>query len=90
MPLPQTLAENERGVAVYKDSEFLGYEDIIIISDEQLASQLYQEQLERDSNDAIHDIKYKLDNWDDLTSNQQKAVVRSLLTCMLKLYQGQY
>lgn len=56
------------------------------VSDEELA----EEQIERDSNDAIHDIKYKHDNWDDLTSNQQKAVVRSLLTCMLNLYQGQY
>ena len=56
------------------------------ISDEELA----QEQIEQDSNDAIHTIKAKYDIWDSLTSSQQKAVVKDLLICMLNLYKGQY
>ena len=56
------------------------------ISDEQL----YQEQIDRDSNDGIHAIRVAYDNWDNLTSNEQKAMVKQLLACVLNLYQGRY
>lgn len=40
MPLPQTLKPDERGVALYDGKgNFLGYEDVITVSDEQLAEE---------------------------------------------------
>lgn len=57
---------------------------------EEIAEQQYIEQIARDSNDSIHAIKDAYDNWDNLTSSQQKEKVKDLLACMLNLYQGQY
>ena len=56
------------------------------VSDEQL----YQEQIERGSNDGIHEIKTAFDNWDSLSPAQKREIVKELLTCMLNLYRGQY
>ena len=39
MVLQQKLQPRERGVAVYKNSEFLGYEDIVTLSDKQFAEE---------------------------------------------------
>jgi len=44
MTLKQTLEPNEKGVSVYANGVFQGYEDITILSDEQLA-----EEAERDA-----------------------------------------
>lgn len=34
--LPQQLEPNQRGVALYQDGQFLGYEDVVTLSDEEL------------------------------------------------------
>lgn len=48
------------------------------VSDEELA----QERLERDANDAGHNCANALENWDTLTSSEQKATVRDILICI--------
>lgn len=40
MPLPQTLKQNEKGVALYTNGVFQGYENIIILSDKEVAEEL--------------------------------------------------
>ena len=42
MVLRQTLNLSERGIAIYKDGEFLGYENIVSISAEELAMEAEQ------------------------------------------------
>ena len=42
MTLKQTLKPNEKGVSVYANGVFQGYEDITILSDEQLAEEAEQ------------------------------------------------
>ena len=37
--LPQTLQSNKRGVALYDKGILLGFEDIVTVSDEQLAEE---------------------------------------------------
>ena len=56
------------------------------VSDEEL----YIEQITQGSNDGIHDVRDKFDNWDSLNNTDKREVVKSLLTCMLNLYKGQY
>ena len=45
MTLPQTLKPNEKGVSVYANGVFQGYEDITILSDEQLADEAEEKAL---------------------------------------------
>ena len=45
MTLKQTLKPNERGVSLYTNGVFQGYEDITILSDEQLAEEAEQKAL---------------------------------------------
>ena len=45
MPLPQTLKPNEKGVSLYTNGVFQGYEDITILSDEQLADEAEEKAL---------------------------------------------
>jgi len=39
MPLQQELVKNERGVALYQDGVFLGYEDVVTLTDEELLAE---------------------------------------------------
>ena len=45
MTLKQTLEPNEKGVSVYANGVFQGYENITILSDEQLAEEAEQKAL---------------------------------------------
>lgn len=46
MPLPQTLKPNERGVSLHDGKgKFLGYEDVVTLSDEQLAEEAKAEEV---------------------------------------------
>jgi len=45
MTLKQTLEPNEKGVSLYANGVFQGYEDITILSDEQLAEEAEQKAL---------------------------------------------
>ena len=45
MSLQQTLAPKERGIALYKDGAFQGYENVTTITDEQLADEAEAEAL---------------------------------------------
>ena len=53
--LPKTLKSNERGVAVYTDSVFQGYESISIVTSEQLDIELEEQARE----EAIAEITAK-------------------------------
>jgi len=55
MALPQTLQSNERGVSVYQDGVFLGYENMTVLSDEQLAEEAEQKAMEK-AEDLIDSI----------------------------------
>lgn len=46
MALPQELQPNERGIALYEDGVFQGYEDIVTISDEELEEEQERKAME--------------------------------------------
>jgi len=73
--LPQTLEPNERGAAVYTNGEFMGYEDIVTLTEEEL----YQEQLEAEFNDVHDKAINALNNWGSLTSKQKDTILKNLV-----------
>jgi len=77
MLLPQTLEPNQRGVELYKDGAFQGYEDITTVTDEEL----YQEVLEADFNDAHNRVIAALKKG---VINLSKAELAEALTHLLK------
>ena len=58
MTLKQTLEPNEKGVSVYANGVFQGYENITILSDEQLAEEAEQKAMAKADQliDAITDL----------------------------------
>lgn len=59
-------------------------EDCIEVSD----AELYSEQIDQESNAAIHKIKAAYDNWDTLSSRVKREVIKEALCCLLALMRG--
>ncbi len=55
MVLPQILAGSEIGVALYEDGIFQGYENVVTLTDEQLAEEAEQKAMEK-AEDLIDSI----------------------------------
>ena len=74
MTLPQTLKPNEKGVSVYANGVFQGYEDITILSDEQSADE------------AKRDAFAKADELVDAITNlaQAKVFLKRLCARLIK------
>lgn len=67
-----------RYTELYQDGVLVGTEPYVV-SDEQLA----KEQSDADSNDAIHQVKDNLDDWDNLSNAEKREAVKDTLTCLV-------
>ena len=72
--LIQTLEPNQRGVAVYKDGEFLGYEDIVTLPDEIV----HREELDDEFNSKHVTVLQAVNNWEKVKPEQKDELLRYL------------
>ena len=78
MPLQQVLTGNERGVALYKDGQFLGYEDVVTLSDKKIA----ERKTEKTEREAFENAEELIDNAEDI--NQIKGLLKMLVKRLAK------
>jgi len=86
MALPQTLEPNEKGVALYVEGVFQGYEEIRVVSPDELLL----DTLEVLGNDGIHRIRDNLLDWDNLSSDQKRDSIQDIYICLLHLSRDRF